>query len=287
MRSPEETRDIFARVAANFEISKGRDWRPLVDTTNQPTISQRRPVSWVSWQRPEDYYTEGALIWLAADTKIRELTNGQKSLDDFAKLFYGIYNGSYITYTYTLQDVVNTLNAVAPYDWATFLKEHVYDVHPTVPEEGFTLGGYKLVYTDTVQPWLAKSEAASGYGDFSTSLGFSVGSARGGSGTGSNSGALSNVWWGSPAYKAGVTPDMEIVSVNGKAYTAPVLREAILAAEKGKQPLQLQFKRGDEYQSVSIPYFDGLRIPSLQRVEGTPARFDDILAPSKSPLPAE
>jgi predicted metalloprotease with PDZ domain len=87
MRTPEETRDVFARVAAGFEMSKGREWRPLVDTTNQPTVSQRTPVSWVSWQRPEDYYTEGELIWLDADTKIRELTNGQKSLDDFAKLF--------------------------------------------------------------------------------------------------------------------------------------------------------------------------------------------------------
>src|SRR6202453_3784599 len=85
MRTPDETREVFARVAAGFEISPGREWRPLVDTTNQPTVSQRTPVTWVSWQRPEDYYTEAALIWLDADTKIRELTGGQKSLDDFAK----------------------------------------------------------------------------------------------------------------------------------------------------------------------------------------------------------
>jgi predicted metalloprotease with PDZ domain len=96
---------------------------------------------------------------------------------------------------------------------------------------------------------------------------------------------LSNVWWGSPAFKAGVTPDMDIVSVNGRAYSADVLRDAILAAEKSKQPLQLQFKRGDAFESIAIPYFDGLRSPSLQRVEGTPARLDDILAPSKAPLP--
>ncbi|HEX6879167.1 MAG TPA: peptidase M61, partial [Terriglobales bacterium] len=90
MRTPEETRDVIARVAAGFEVSPGREWRPLVDTTNQPTVSQRRPVSFVSWQLPENYYTEGELIWLDADTKIRELTNGQKSLDDFAKAFFGV-----------------------------------------------------------------------------------------------------------------------------------------------------------------------------------------------------
>jgi predicted metalloprotease with PDZ domain len=84
LRTPEQTRDILARIAASFEDSPGREWRPLIDTTNQEIISERRPVSWVSWQRQEDYYMEGVLIWLDADTKIRELSGGKKSLDDFA-----------------------------------------------------------------------------------------------------------------------------------------------------------------------------------------------------------
>ena len=289
MRTADETRDILARTAAGFEISPGRTWRPLVDTTNQPTVSQRRPVSFVSWQLPENYYTEGELIWLDADTKIRELTNGQKSLDDFAKAFFGVYNGSYVTYTYTFDDLVKTLNGVAPYDWATFLRERVYDLHPAVPEDGFTRGGYKLVYTDKVQPWIERGEAAFGQADFSTSLGFSVGvPRRGAESSGAPSGpggAIANVWWNSPAFKAGVTPDMQIVAVNSKAFTPQVLREAILEAEQSKKPLSLQFRRGDDYTNISIPYFDGLRIPSLQRVDGTPDRLDDILAPSKSPLP--
>ena len=291
MRAPAETRDVLASVAAHFEISPGRDWRPLVDTTNQPTISLRRPVTWVSWQRPEDYYTEGELIWLDADTKIRELTNGQKSLDDFAKAFLGVHNGSFVTDTYTLDDLVNVLNSVAPYDWAMFFRQRVYDLHPAVPEDGFTHGGYKLVYTDTVQPWLTKAEASNGVADFSTSLGFSVRVPRKGhedeeGAGGGPKGALANVWWNSPAFKAGVTPDMKIVSVGGKAFTPQVLRDAILQAEQTKQAVQLQFRRGEDYINLSIPYFGGLRIPSLQRVEGTPDRLDDILAPSKSPLPA-
>jgi predicted metalloprotease with PDZ domain len=281
MRTPEEAREVIARAAANYEISRGRDWRPLVDTTNQPIISQRRPVSWVSYQRPEDYYVEGELIWLDADTQIRELTNGQKSLDDFAKSFFGVYNGSFITDPYTFDDLVQALNNVAPYDWRTFLAQRVYDLHPEVPEGGITRGGYKLVYTDTVPKWIAKAEKESGNSDFSTSLGFSVREPKGPT----TAHTLSNVWWGSPAFKAGVTPDMDIVSVNGKAYSADVLRDAILASEKSKQPLQLQFKRGDAFENISIPYFDGLRSPTLQRVEGTPARLDDILAPSKAALP--
>jgi predicted metalloprotease with PDZ domain len=283
MRTPEDTRDIFARTAAGFETDKGRDWRPLVDTTNQPIVSQRSPVSWVSWQRPEDYYTEGMLIWLDADTKIRELTHGQKSLDDFCKKFLGVYNGSYITDQYTLEDVVKDLNEVAPYDWHSFLEQRVYDLHPQVPEDGITRGGYKLVYTDTPVKWIEKAQAKYGYADFSTSLGFSIGSRRGGGGA---SGAVGNVAWNSLAFKAGVAPGMELVSVDGTAYTGKVLTDAILAAEKSKQPIHLQFLDGTTYKVLDFPYYDGMRYPSLQRVDGTPDLLDNILAPSKSPLPS-
>jgi predicted metalloprotease with PDZ domain len=282
MRTAAQTRTIFAAVAADFALSEGRDWRPLIDTTNQPIVSQRTPVSWVSYQRPEDYYMEGELIWLDADTKIRELTSGKRSLDDFCKKFFGVYNGSFITDTYTLADVVNDLNAVAPYDWMNFLQKRVYDLNPQVPMNGFTQGGYKLVYTDQPEEWLTKVEAAMGYADFSTSLGFSVGSWR----DHGSADVISDVWWGSPAFKAGVTPEMKLVSVNGAAYTAKVLTAAILTAEKDRKPIQLQLRQGDAYKTIALAYYDGMRYPSLQRMEGTPDRLDDILAPSTSPLPA-
>jgi predicted metalloprotease with PDZ domain len=281
MRTPEETRDILAYTAANFAISRGRDWRPLVDTTNQETVSHRRPASWVSWQRGEDYYTEGMLIWLDADTKIRELTGDKKSLDDFCKRFFGVYNGSFVTDQYSFDDVVNNLNAVVPYDWRTFLRERVYELHPEVPMGGFTQGGWKLVYTDKPIAWIQKSRR--GGGNFSTSLGLSVGGGRGE--RPASGGAISSVVWDSPAFKAGITPDMEVVAVNGTAYTAKVLSDAILAAEHEKQPIQLEVRRGDLYKTISLPYFDGLRIPTLEHTPGTPDFLDEILAPSKSPLP--
>ncbi|GGH16591.1 M61 family metallopeptidase [Silvibacterium dinghuense] len=267
MRTPEQTRDLFAAVAAGFEISPGRKWRPLVDTTNQPTVSQRSPVSWVSWQRPEDYYTEGLLIWLDADTKIRELSNGQKSLDDFAKLFYGVDNGSYVTKTYTLEDVIAALNTVQPYDWKTFLQTRVYDLHPEVPENGFTQGGYKLVYNDKVPDWQKHGDPMRG-SSFATSLGLSV----------MGDGSIGSVWWDSVAFKAGITPDMQIIGVNGDTFSAEKLKAAVLAAEKSSDPIKLVLKYDDKLLDVALDYHGGLRIPHLERVDGTPARLDDILA---------
>ena len=285
MRSLEQTRNMFAATAANFADSPGRDWRPLVDTTNQETVSHRRPVSWVSWQRSEDYYTEGMLIWLDVDTKIRQLTNDKKSLDDFCKRFLGVYNGSFITDQYDFDDVVNNLNAVAPYDWSGFLRERVYDLHPEVPMGGFTQGGWKLVYTDKQNPRADEGRRFGG-ANFSTSIGIAIGGGRGERPTAGQTDTIGNVVWDSPAFKAGITPGMDLVAVNGTAFTDPVLTDAILAAEKDKQPIQLEVRSGDQYKTISLPYYDGLRIPSLERVTGTPDLLDEILAPSKSPLPA-
>ena len=122
MPALQQALDSLAITAATYDNRRGREWRPLQDTTNDPIIDGRRPIPWRSWQRNEDYYAEGQLVWLDADTVIREMSKGAKSLDDFAKLFFGVDNGSYVPATYTFDDIVKTLNAVQPNDWAAFLR---------------------------------------------------------------------------------------------------------------------------------------------------------------------
>jgi predicted metalloprotease with PDZ domain len=272
MRIAEQARDVIAQIAAYFDISLGRTWRPLLDTTNQPIISSHGAdrETWPSWQRSYDYYPESDLIWLDADTKLRELSNGSKSLDDFARLFFSIDNGSYITRTYTFDDLVAALNKVQPFDWAGFLRARVYDLATQTPKDGITRGGYRLVYNDDQPEWLKHQDSSRGT-SFATSLGFSVDKDNG----------LENVWWDSLAFKAGITPDMHPEAVNDQKFTVAGLREAILAAEKSKQPIKLLLKRGDDFVTVTLDYYGGLRYPHLERVEGTPALLDAILAPSK------
>jgi predicted metalloprotease with PDZ domain len=275
MRTPEQARDVWAGVAAYFEVSPGRTWRSLLDTTNGPIITSHgtTALNWVTWQRGFDYYPESDLIWLDADTKIRELSNGQKSLDDFAKLFYGIDNGSYVTVTYTLDDIVKALNAVQPYDWAGFFRTRVYEVEPQVPESGFTQGGYRLVYNDT-EPDSMKHIDHSHPTYLDIPLGFTVRSESG-------KDSITEVWWDSPAFKAGMTPDMQLEGVNDHAFSVAALREAILAAEKSSAPIKLLLKRDNEFVTLTFDYHGGMRYPHLERVESTPDRLDDILAPVK------
>jgi predicted metalloprotease with PDZ domain len=112
LQTKQQGLDALAATAALYDTRAGRNWRNVLDTTNDPIIANRKPASWTSWQRSEDYYSEGQLIWLDADTLIREKTGGKKSLDDFAKAFFGVENGSYVVLTYDFDTVVQTLNGV-------------------------------------------------------------------------------------------------------------------------------------------------------------------------------
>jgi predicted metalloprotease with PDZ domain len=278
LRTPEQARDTIAQIAASFETSPGRNWRSLQDTTNQPIISQHgaMPEIWQSWQRGVDYYPESDLIWLDADTKIRQMSNGQKSLDDFAKLFFGINNGSYVTVTYTLEDLIKAMNTVQAYDWAGFFRARVYEVAPEVPENGFKQGGYRLIYNDQ-EPDYVKHGDPTRPTSFATSLGFTLGG-QGGPNAGPP-GTITEVWWDSPAFKAGITPDMQLQAVNDRAFSVPNLRQAIVAAEKGNAPIRLLLKREDQFVAITLDYHGGLRYPHLERVEGTPDLLDTVLAP--------
>lgn len=281
MRTLEQTRDVIAGIAANFEMSPGRNWRSLQDTTNQAIISSHgvRLEDWPSLQRGVDYYSESDLIWLDVDTRIREMSQGHKSLDDFAKLFFGIDNGSYVTVTYMLEDIVRALNAVQPYDWTAFFRKYVYEVAPQVPQDGITRGGYRLVYNDTESDWMKHTDRSRGV-SFATSLGFSL------QGEDSDTGQpyadrIRDVWWDSPAFKAGMTPDMQLMAVNDQVFSIANLREAIVAAKESHIPIKLLLKRGKDLMTLNLKYYGGLRYPHLERVESTPDRLDEILAAVK------
>ena len=264
--------DALAQTAAFYEHQAGRRWRALQDTTNDEIINPRRPMSWRDWQRFEDYYDEGRLIWLEADTLIRERSQGKRSLDDFARSFFGIDDGSFVTVTYTFGDVVKALNAVEPYDWAGFLRERLDGVARPPPLEGLRRGGYKLIYTDTP----SELEKASDLERKRLSLRYSIGVALD-----DKDGTVLQVAWDSPAFKAKLTESAQILAVNGAAYSAEVLKDAIRSAKGTTSPIELIVKTGDRYRVVALDYHDGLRYPHLERDPSVPARLDDIWAEKK------
>jgi predicted metalloprotease with PDZ domain len=170
----EQALDALAGTAANVQLRPGREWKSLQDTTNDPIIAMRRAIPSRSWQRSEDYYLEGELVWLDVDTLIRELSDGKKSLDDFARGFFGIKSGQWVPETYDFDAVVETPNAVQPYNWTAFLHERL-ESQGAAPLDGIARGGYKLVYSDTPSDYFRKMETRRKATDLTFSLGLVVG----------------------------------------------------------------------------------------------------------------
>lgn len=271
----EEALANLAEVAGFYDQQPGRQWRALQDTTNHNLLGYRTTNPWPSWMRGTgDYYREALLIWLDADTLIREATGERKSLDDFARAFFGQDDDDnwQTPRPYTFDDVVAALNTVHPHDWAGFLRTRLDAVGPDAraPLDGIARVGYRLTYVDSLND--VEKRIQSGWAnDFQYSLGFSLGANN----------RITGIRWGGPLFEQGIGAGWELVSIGNRTASAQALRRAVTAAKGTDRPITMVIKRGDEFRTLSIPYHDGLRYPRLERIEGTPDRLSDILSPRR------
>jgi predicted metalloprotease with PDZ domain len=269
LRSPDQFRENLAYTAAMLDHRAGRTWRPLQDTATSVQSLFAAASEWTNWRRSADYYPEGYLVWLEVDTVIRQKTNGQKSLNDFCRLFHGGQSGPPTVVPYKFEDVVSALNQVAPNDWARFLRERLDSKSPHAPLGGITNGGWKLVYNDQKNATMEAREKSSNNIDLSFSLGFSA----------SKEGEVHDVIPGSPAYAAGLGPGMKIIGVNGRKWSRDVVRAALRGGLRSQQPLALLAENGEYYSTFQVNYHDGERYPHLVRVEGQQNLLDEMIKP--------
>ena len=270
MLSKQDTLDAIAATAASYSLgTPGRTWRPLIDTTNDPIIAQRAPQPWRSWQRSEDYYSEGQLIWIDVDRIIREQSGGKRSIDDFAKAFFGVRDRDWGELTYNFDEVVATLNKVQPYDWRGYLQRKVYGVAPEAPLDGINQGGYKLIFTPEPTKWIKSAEMQAKNSDLTYSGGFVVG----------NDGKITSVLWDSPAFNAGLSIGSQIVAVNGRNFDMDGIKQAMKDAANGGASPQLLVHDGDLYRTVALDWHGGLRYPRLEKTGKGPGTLDALLAP--------
>jgi predicted metalloprotease with PDZ domain len=278
LRSQAQYRDVLAMSAANLDYTPGREWRSTGDTAVAASILRDGNAAWSNWKRGQDYYNEGELLWLDADTLIRKMTDNKKSLDDFERIFLGQGgNTGPLIVTYTFDEVVRDLNQVVPYDWATFLHDRVDNINPRADLAGIERGGYKLVYADkpnaseTVMSANAPPEAHVGV-DAWYSLGIQL----------SADGEIKDVRWKGPADRAKIVPTTKIIAVNGQVFSGDVLQAAIRDAKGKSEPIRMIVQLDNFVSTVDIDYHDGERYPVLERVDGTPAYLDDITKPLAS-----
>lgn len=257
--TPEFYRESLALTVSNLSPNAGRAWRPLGDTAVEAQLLYGAPREWSAYRRGVDFYEEGVLLWLDADMTIRKLTGNRKSLDDFCRRFHGGSDGDPVVKPYTFDDVVRTLNDVAPYDWASFLNQRLRST-TTAPLGGVETSGWRVIYNDQPNDALAANEKRNKSADYSTSLGFWT----------SEEGRVSDVLPGSPAANAGLVPGATIIAVNGRRYSTDALRIAVRDSKNAGGPMQIIYSSGEFVNTASVDYRGGLRYPHLERIPNTP-----------------
>lgn len=269
LRTPEQTREQIAALASMLDHRAGRTWRSLQDVSDSAQVLYFAPPEWISYRRGTDFYTESVLLWLEVDVTIRKLTQGARSMNDFCKIFYSGSEGLPIIKPYVFEDVVATLNQVAPYDWKSFLRQRLDSLAPHAPLGGITNGGWDLVYTDTPNMIHAAHHAMSGNGDYTASLGMTV----------THDGTIQDVIPGMPADQAGLSPYMKIISISGRQFSIEELTRAVEDSHNATAPIAILSSNTGTIERHDIAYRDGTREPHLKRNDATIDYLDEILKP--------
>lgn len=278
LETPAQFRDVFAQEAARMEYTPGRDWRSTEDTAVASSILRHDDPAWSNWRRSQDYYFDGALLWLDADTLIRKITDNRKSLDDFEKIFLGKGGDTGpLIVTYDFNELVNDLNEVVPYDWAKFLRDGVYKITDHADFAGIERGGYRLAFEDkpsaTEKTLIKLEDRLHGGLDCWYSIGLQL----------APDGRILDVRWGGPGDKAKLAPGERIIAVDGRIYSQDAMHEAIRAAKDSKGPIRLIVQADSFVKTSAIDYHGGERYPVLERLNGTTDYLNDITTPLTKP----
>lgn len=267
--SPGDYRATLAAKYAYLNVEGGRRTRSLLDTTFQPRMGGRRVGFPGNRRAVEEYYDESELLWLDADTLIREHTSGKKSLDDFASTFFGVGgNGPPHVIPYTRADVAAALNAVYPFDWEHFFALRLDDPTPHPPFAGIERGGYTVVYGASAPDTNPSTRVGGDAADYRYGIGLSL----------TPAGLIRDVVARSPADRADLAPGMTIVGVDGRRWNASSFAKTIARSATSHAPISVLVNDRGTFETKTIEYTGGLRIPYLQRTAATDY-LDPILVP--------
>jgi predicted metalloprotease with PDZ domain len=264
LRTPQQTLDKLALDTALVANRTGREWKTLADSTLDVLYMPHQQVAWRDWQRREDYYPEGVLLWLDVDAHLRELTHARVGMDDFARVFFATHGHVETTTTYTFSDVCDALNSLAPADWSGFLNQHLLSHDSEIAIRGLARAGWRLTYDTHATETFLQDETDSGSINLDTSIGAQF----------RNDGTVRSVVWNSPAFQAGLSPGIKAVAINGQPFSRANLLMATSASNT--TPVRLAIVRDQTHRDdIVVPYAGPLRYPHLERIPDTV----DLLTP--------
>jgi predicted metalloprotease with PDZ domain len=270
----EEFRGELAHNAAAMQSHSAREWRSLQETTVAASLLYYQSRNWAArLRRQEDFYQESALLWLEADTLIRRLSKGHRSLDDFCRLFYGPPSTGPEMIPYDLDDVVRALGTVQPYDWSGFWKERLNRLRAEAPLEGLQSAGWQLTFGSVPTVMHVAHEADDKDLDLRYSLGFFVDD---------DQATIADVIPRSPADAAGASPGSHIIGLNGYKWSKEFLQDTLAAPPDASGKLTLLVQKDDAFKTLELQYAGGERYPDLSREPGSADILSEI-AHSRTP----
>ncbi len=184
-----------------------------------------------------------------------------------ANYFEGAPSTGPILKTYTFDDVVNALNQIVPYDWRGFWTERLTNHGPGAPLGGIEGSGWKLVYDETASDMQHGAEGSFHLTDAAYSIGLRL----------REDGTIIDTIENMVAAKAGIGPGMKLIAVNGRQFSADVLRDALKAGKNTPEPLELLIENTDYYKTYKLDYHGGEKYPHLVRDESKPDLLSEIL----------
>ncbi|QEH35146.1 M61 glycyl aminopeptidase [Aquisphaera giovannonii] len=270
LATAKEYRETLTDRIGSLMLQAGRKWRPLEDTAIASSILRGGSPNWTDLRRSQDYYYEGALIWMEADAIIRAKTEGRRSLDDFARAFLGRKGApGQQADPYERAEVVSLLKQAADHDWDAFLAGRVEKPLDALPLELVTRLGYRLQYSPTPH---ATEDGGRSRGRHGASAEHSLGLSF------TPDGRVSNIVPGMPGDRAGLAPGMKMIGVNDRVFSPQRLEDA-LADSVALRKIDLLILEGDRFRTLSIAYDGGPKYLELVRDEGKPDVLEQIMRP--------
>jgi predicted metalloprotease with PDZ domain len=267
--TPEYFREMVASAAANFDTEPGARWRPLADTATAAQALYDAPQAWQSSRRSVDFYDASVFLWLDVDAELRARSQGHATLDDFVKRFYAGTSGAPQLKPYVEQDVYDALAAVAPVEWRTFIHRHLDSTGTAALMGALERSGWKLAYSAQTNASIESRQKRHKETVRQWSIGLNL----------DKDAKITDVIADRAAARAGASPGMSIIAVDGQKYTIAVLDAAIAAAQTTHKPIALLVEDSDYYRTLSVEYYDGPRYPHVVRIEGLPDTLSAVISP--------
>ncbi len=234
----------LSKEITRFLLTPGRNVQPLGESSFDAWIKlYRRDAN--SDNSQISYYLKGELVSLLLDLLIRDRFQNQRSLDDVMRLMWEKFGKSEIGFT--PEQLKEVIESVAEVDLTEFFHTYLEETTEIPFNEYLNRFGLKLQSVTEKQPI--------------PYLGLRVQSEQGKE-------VVKFVAMDSPAQKAGISPDDELLAINGIKVTAEQLNE------------RLKDYQANDMIQVTVFHQDVLKTVNLQLATPQPSRYEVVHIPN-------